>query len=108
MRIVTALFLAGLGGLGLALAGTEAQAQQAQAPSYRVAQAAPDVYYAPRRRALRRVPVYPRADHYDPDVIPRYNPGSNAVRVCTATYVQEYRPSGPVITPRMSCYWRPG
>jgi len=28
--------------------------------------------------------------------------------VCTATYVQEFRPSGTVITPRMSCYWRPG
>jgi hypothetical protein len=109
MRIVTALFLAGFCGLCLALAGTEAQAQaqQAAAPEYRVAQAAPDVY-VPRRRVLRRVPIYPRADHYDPDVIPRYNPGPNAVRVCTATYVQEYRPSGPVITPRMSCYWRPG
>jgi hypothetical protein len=108
MRIVTAIFLAGLGGLCLALADTEAQAQQGSPPGYRVAQAAPGVYYAPRRRVYRRVPVYPRADHYDPDVIPRYNPGPNAVRVCTATYVQEYRPSGTVITPRMSCYWRPG
>ena len=36
------------------------------------------------------------------------NPGPNAVRDCTATYVQEYRPSGTVITPRMNCYWRPG
>jgi len=34
--------------------------------------------------------------------------GPNAVRSCTATYVQEYRPSGTVITPRMNCYWRPG
>ena len=108
MRIVTAVFLAGFCGLCLALAGAEAQAQQAAAPGYRVAQAAPDVRYVPRRRVYRRVPVYPRADHYDPDVIPRYNPGPNAVRVCTATYVQEYRPSGTVITPRMSCYWRPG
>jgi hypothetical protein len=56
---------------------------------------------------LRRVPIY-RPDHWEPDVYPRYNPGPNAVRDCTATYVQEYRPSGPVITPRMSCYWRPG
>ena len=43
-----------------------------------------------------------------PTSIPRYNPGPNAVRDCTATYVQEYRPSGTVITPRMNCYWRPG
>jgi hypothetical protein len=53
------------------------------------------------------VPVYPR-DYWEPDVYPRYNPGPNAVRVCNATYVQEYRPSGTVITPRMHCYWRPG
>jgi hypothetical protein len=60
-----------------------------------------------RRRALRRVPIY-RPDHWEPDVYPRYNPGPNAVRDCTAFYVQEYRPSGTVITPRMNCYWRPG
>ena len=41
-------------------------------------------------------------------VYPRYYPGPNAVRDCAATYVQEYRPSGTVITPRMSCFWRPG
>ena len=41
-------------------------------------------------------------------VYPRYYPGRNAVRVCNATYVQEYRPSGTVIVPRMSCYWRRG
>ena len=40
--------------------------------------------------------------------IPATIPVRNAVRDCTATYVQEYRPSGTVITPRMSCFWRPG
>jgi hypothetical protein len=29
----------------------------------------------------------------------------NAVRVCTDWYAQEYRPSGTVIVPRMSCHW---
>ncbi len=48
------------------------------------------------RRAPRRVPVY-RGSSY---------PGPNAVRVCNAHYEQEYRPSGTVIVPRMSCYWR--
>ena len=61
---------------------------------------------AQRRRPLRRVPIY-RQEEWAPDVYPRYNPGPNAVRVCTAHYVQEYRPSGTVITPRMNCYWRP-
>jgi hypothetical protein len=56
---------------------------------------------------LRRVPIYPQLE-WAPDVYPRYNPGPNAVRDCTAHYVQEYRPSGTVITPRMNCYWRPG
>ena len=62
---------------------------------------------AQRRRQLRRLPIYPP---YAPehDVYPRYYPGPNAVRDCTATYVQEYRPSGTVIVPRMNCYWRRG
>lgn len=41
-------------------------------------------------------------------VYPRYNPGPNAVRECTSNLVQEYRPSGTVIVPRMNCYWRRG
>ena len=105
MRIVAAALLAALVGLL-----PEAVAQAQTAPSgVRAAQAAPapsDIS-AQRRRAIRRVPVYPR-EEWRPDVWPRYNPGPNAVRVCTATYVQEYRPSGTVITPRMNCYWRPG
>jgi hypothetical protein len=63
---------------------------------------------APRRRPLIRLPVYPRYQAEPDDVYPRYYPGPNAVRDCTATYVQEYRPSGTVIVPRMSCYWRRG
>ena len=55
-----------------------------------------------RRRACASIRAY------EPDgVYPRYYPGRNAVRECTATYVQECRPSGTVIVPRMSCYWRP-
>ena len=98
-----------MAGLSAAFAGMLLQAEsataQTAAPGVRVAQVAPE--YVPPRRRLRRVPVYPR-DHYDPDVWPRYNPGPNAVRECTAYYVQEARPSGTVITPRMNCYWRPG
>jgi hypothetical protein len=60
------------------------------------------------RRSPRRVPVYPRNQPEPDGVYPRYFPGRNAVRECTATYVQEYRPSGTVIVPRMNCYWRGG
>jgi hypothetical protein len=100
--IVTAGLLAAFA--GCLLAAESAQAQTA-APGVRVAQATPD--YVPSRRKNRRVFIYPR-EHFDPDVYPRYNPGPNAVRECNAHYVQEVRPSGTVITPRMHCYWRPG
>ena len=99
-RIVTAALLAA--SVGFLAAPDEVQAQTAE-PGVRMAQA--DVVVV--RRKPKRVPIY-RQDHWDPDVIPRYNPGPNAVRDCTATYVQEHRPSGTVITPRMNCYWRPG
>ncbi|AVT79112.1 hypothetical protein [Rhodopseudomonas palustris] len=98
-------------GLGLAVslpATVTAGAQQAVATTSRpAADRLTDVSSQERvRRAPRRVPVYPR-DEGD-DVIPRYNPGPNAVRDCTASYVQEYRPSGTVIVPRMNCFWRRG
>ncbi len=89
---------------GLLLAGTAAQAQTAvpgvRKPTVSVTEA------SSQSRKLRRVPIY--RPEWEPDVYPRYNPGPNAVRDCTATYVQEHRPSGTVITPRMNCYWRPG
>jgi hypothetical protein len=96
-----AILVALAGTISLPVTGAGAQsAPQGQ----RVAQASqPDMTQspAPVRRRLR---VYPSYD----GVGPRYNPGPNAVRECNATYVQEYRPSGTVIVPRMSCYWRPG
>ena len=105
MRSVTAAILAAFVGLLPPMA--VAQAQTASS-GVRTAQAVPTEASAQqRRRVIRRVPVYPR-EEWRPDVWPRYNPGPNAVRVCTATYVQEYRPSGTVITPRMNCYWRRG
>ncbi|WP_409192750.1 hypothetical protein [Bradyrhizobium sp. RDM4] len=84
-------------------AQNSAKAQTA-APEIRLAQAgSPDT---PRTRSRTRLRVTP---YYSPDgVYPRYNPGPDAVRECNATYVQEFRPSGTVIVPRMSCYWRRG
>ncbi|WP_164938213.1 hypothetical protein [Bradyrhizobium guangxiense] len=83
-----------------------AEAQTA-APRIKLAQAGlPDDIPPPRKRPPPRLRVTP---YYSPDgVYPRYNPGPNAVRECNATYVQEYRPSGTVIVPRVSCHWRPG
>jgi hypothetical protein len=73
-----------------------------------LAQAVPPDATPPRKRPPTRLRVQPY--YYDDQirVYPRYNPGPDAVRECNATYVQEYRPSGTVIVPRMSCYWRRG
>jgi hypothetical protein len=110
VRIVTAAIMAAFAGIFAgSFLGTDAQAQTAPS-GVLIAQAAPVVTdaSAQRRRSLRRVPIYPRYQG-DPDgVYPRYYPGPNAVRDCTATYVQEYRPSGTVIAPRMNCFWRRG
>jgi hypothetical protein len=107
MRIgVAALSLAVAGTflLPMATAQTAPRAQAAQA-----SQSAGTELSAQSRRTRRppaRIRVYPS---YSPDdVYPRYFPGRNAVRDCTATLVEEYRPSGTVITPRMNCFWRPG
>jgi hypothetical protein len=102
--------------LSLAVAGTfllpAASAQAQMAPQPQVVQAlqpAPTDLSAQSRRTRRppaRVRIY---QNYSPDdVYPRYFPGRNAVRDCTATLVEEFRPSGTVITPRMNCFWRPG
>jgi hypothetical protein len=106
-RIVTVTLVAALAGLSLPVAGAQAQTASSARPTVQAAPPGISDTSAQRRRPLRRIPIY-RPDHWEPDVIPRYDPGPNAVRDCTATYVQEYRPSGTVITPRMHCHWRPG
>ena len=101
------------GAFSLAAAGAQAQT----APQgTRLAQtltpddlAARPVVAARPARPPRRIRIYPRQQAKPgPDVYPRYNPGPNAVRVCNASYVQEYRPSGTVIVPHMTCVWRGG
>jgi hypothetical protein len=108
-RIVTVAISAAFAWLLLADAPAQAQtastrSRAAQAP--KVSTPVVTDASAQQRRRLQRVPIY--RQEWVPDVYPRYNPGPNAVRDCTATYVQEYRPSGTVITPRMNCWWRPG
>jgi len=111
MRIGTAAILLAFAG-GLSLPATAAKAQTAP-QGMRTAQASqPVATELSAQRRVRRPPtrlrVYPTYQPEPDGVYPRYYPGPNAVRDCSATYVQEYRPSGTVIVPRMSCYWRPG
>jgi hypothetical protein len=104
MRIRTAALLTALIG-ALVPAGSRVHAQAAM-PAMKMAQASPPHVREARARRLRRVYIYPRVE---PDeVYPRYNPGPNAVRDCSVAYVREFRPSGTVITPHMSCFWRRG
>jgi hypothetical protein len=106
----TALWIALAGGLALPAAGIRAQTVSSPV---KIAQATfpPEQWSPPRhgRRPLRRVPIYPRNEGApEQGIYPYYNPGPNAVRDCVANYVQEARPSGTVIVPRMHCHWRPG
>ena len=59
-----------------------------------------DTIIANRLKMKRRNP-----DHNSSAMYGHYR---NAVRDCTATLVEEFRPSGTVITPRVNCFWRPG
>lgn len=93
------------GTFSFAVAGAEAQTAT---QGTRMAQATADRVVPSAQRTQRRIRVYPRYQAEPDDVYPRYNPGPNAVRVCNATYVPEYRPSGTVIVPHMTCVWRNG
>jgi hypothetical protein len=110
MRIRTAaVSVAFAAAFSLLAAGAGAQTAPqgtriAQAPPAGDPSAQPPV----RRRPPTRLRIYPRYQAEPDGVYPRYFPGPNAVRECNATYVQEYRPSGTVIVPRMSCVWRRG
>jgi hypothetical protein len=108
-RIGIAAVLFALAGV-LSLPATGVKAQTAPA-GVRTAQAQPVAAEVSAQRRVRpptRLRVYPNYEPGPDGVYPRYFPGRDAVRECNATYVQEYRPSGTVIVPHMSCYWRRG
>jgi hypothetical protein len=62
------------------------------------------------RPRIRVTPRYPYRTWHSPYPLPyTYEyPGPGATRDCRAKLVQEYRPSGTVIVPRMQCWWVPG
>ena len=59
------------------------------------------------RTRLRVRPAYPYRRYHSLYPLPAGGDalGPNAKRECVARYVQEHRPSGTVIVPRMNCYW---
>jgi hypothetical protein len=63
----------------------------------------------PRTR-LRVTPLYPYRTYHSLYPLP-YDyeyPGPNAKRQCVGRLVQEARPSGTVIVPRLHCWWVSG
>jgi hypothetical protein len=105
-RIVTLAAIAALTGL---LVGVSPAAAETAQPSAG-AQTATDFSAQSRPRARTRIRVqkyYPYRRWHSLYPLP-YDveyPGPNARRDCSVRYVQEYRPSGTVIVPRMSCWW---
>ena len=105
MRIRTAAISVALAGVfSLPAAGAQGADRAAGDADGAGGAAVADRDSAQRRvRPPTRLRVYPCYEPEPDGVYPRYFPGRNAVRECNATYVQEYRPSGTVIVPRMSC-----
>ena len=81
---------------GILFAAAEPLVAQTAAPKLQRA-AQPSTDFSAQRRIRRRA---------TPITIYGHRPLSpNAVRACTDWYAYEYRPSGTVIVPRMSCHW---
>jgi len=107
-RIATLAAVATLGALLLGGAPTTAAPLRADAHAAPVtdvsAQSRPR---RPRAAIIVRPRGYPYRTFHSFYPLP-YDieyPGPNATRQCVARYVQEARPSGTVIVPRMRCWW---
>jgi hypothetical protein len=96
---------AGLIVLGLPT-GDDARAQTAGAERDAALAARAQAQTRPRTR-IRVTPGYPyRTTPTDyPTPYPIEFPGPGYVRECKSWLVQEFRPSGTVIVPKMSCWW---
>jgi hypothetical protein len=105
--------IAALGGAligSVAAASSHAQSGDASAKSGWSARAqAPSKANRPRTR-IRVVPRYPYRTYSTDYPVPyKYEyPGPGFVRECTSWLAPENRPSGPVIVPKMRCWWQPG
>ena len=117
-KCFVAVFLAAFGVVALVAASTNGAAAQSQAgrsaakssATQAFAQARPKSRRARARTRIRVTPAYPyrlESLPYPPPYKYEY-PGPNAVRQCSARLVQEFRPSGTVIVPRMTCWWERG
>ena len=105
MRLVATIVVALSFGL-FAAAPSRALSEIQTVGAASAADAAPRQVRRARTKVLVR-PVYPHRHWHSVYPVPyRFDyPGPNAKRDCTAYYVEEHRPSGTVVTPRMRCRW---
>jgi len=97
IRIKTATIVASLMLLAAPIAPAAADHRPAETRMTQPSVTLTDVS-AQQRRERRPARVH---IHRDSRVL-----GPQHVRECDAYYVQEHRPSGTVIVPRMTCFWR--
>jgi hypothetical protein len=103
MKLLATIFLTALLGLFAAEPGAAQPASEHAAARNALAQSQP----RRARTRLRVRPLYPYRHFHSlyPVPYPIEYPGPNAKRECVAHYVEEHRPSGTVVTPRMNCRW---
>lgn len=101
-RVRAVLVGALAGAAGLLLVAGDAQAQSSGDPGYSQSR-------RPPTRLRVQPPYYPYRNYSTDYPVPyEYEfPGPNAVRQCKARLVQELRPSGPTVVPKMHCWWEP-
>jgi len=104
MKLVATIVAMSLLGL---LAVMPGQAQPAGNEGARAGEALAQSQPRRARPRIRVQPIYPYRRYHSiyPVPYPIEYPGPNAKRDCVARYVQEHRPSGTVIVPRMNCRW---
>ena len=103
MKLIVTIVSASLLGL-LATAPSGAQSSSESVSSRTVLAQGEPQRVRPR---IRVRPIYPYRRFSTPYPVPypyEY-PGPNGKRDCTAYYVEEHRPSGTVVVPRMNCRW---
>jgi hypothetical protein len=114
MTPATTVIISAVGGALLALATTNAACAQTS-PGARITATELSVQSRPRpptraRTRIRVTPAYPYRTFSTtyPVPYPVEYPGPGFVRQCSSWLAGENRVSGPVIVPRMRCWWQPG
>jgi hypothetical protein len=104
MKLAATIVAASLFGL---LAAMSNQARAAASEGVRAGEALAQSHPRRARPRIRVQPIYPYRRYHSvyPVPYPIEYPGPNAKRDCVAYYVQEHRPSGTVVVPRMNCWW---